>query len=92
MPQDSTSATQAQVTEFIGNAVQVEIDKMKIQRVLERQNIERAMGVGEMSNFEKEFVSRYKLTRSEPVPLPKDAPKPPKRGLKKVNSNIKGVL
>lgn len=90
-PQDSSVATKKQVAEHIGNAVQLEIDKMKIARVLERQNIERAIGIGNMSNFEKEFVSRYKLTRSEPISTAKDF-KLPRRNLKKVNSNIPGIL
>jgi hypothetical protein len=59
------------------------VENMRVERALERENINRAVGVGNFENFEKEYNSEYEQSRSST----KD-PIPSKRKLKKVSSNL----
>ncbi|MEG4497579.1 hypothetical protein QUB05_05590 [Microcoleus sp. F10-C6] len=59
------------------------VENMRVERALERENINRAVGVGNFKNFEKEYNSEYEQSRNgvkDPVPS--------KRKLKKVSSNL----
>jgi len=59
------------------------VENMRVERALQRENINRAVGVGNFTNFEKEYNSEYEQSRSST----KD-PIPSKRKLKKVSSNL----
>jgi hypothetical protein len=62
-------------------------DLLKIRRAMERDNINRAIGVGSTDAFVAEFNVEYKNTRAG------SDPKPSKRKLKKVSSSLpKGLL
>ncbi|MGB8691508.1 MAG: hypothetical protein WCD53_29880 [Microcoleus sp.] len=56
-----------------------EVENMRIARALERQNINRAIGVGQFDNFEKEFNTEYAKSRTSKDSIPS------KRKLKKVS-------
>lgn len=56
------------------------VGEMRISRALERQNLNRAIGVGNFDNFEEEFNGEYAKCRREG----KDST-PSKRKLKKVS-------
>lgn len=55
------------------------VGEMRIARALERQNINRAIGVGNFDNFEEEFNGEYSKCREGKDPIPS------KRKLKKVS-------
>ncbi|MEG4459168.1 hypothetical protein [Microcoleus sp. N9_A1] len=55
------------------------VEEMRITRALERQNINRAIGVGQFNNFEKEFNTEYAKSRTGKDSMPS------KRKLKKVS-------
>jgi hypothetical protein len=59
------------------------VENMRVERALERENINRAVGVGNFKNFEKEYNTEYEQSRNST----KD-PIPSKRKLKKVSSNL----
>ncbi len=59
------------------------VENLRIERALERENINRAVGVGNFENFEKQYNTEYEQCRNgikDPIPS--------KRKLKKVSNNL----
>ncbi|MEG4032079.1 MULTISPECIES: hypothetical protein [unclassified Microcoleus] len=59
------------------------VNNLRIKRALDRENINRAVGVGNFENFEKQYNTEYEQCRNSS----KD-PIPSKRKLKKVSTNL----
>lgn len=58
------------------------VENLRVERALERENINRAVGVGNFKNFQKKFNSEYAQSREGKDPIPS------KRKLKKVSQNL----
>lgn len=58
------------------------VENMRVERALERENINRAIGVGNFRNFEKEYNSEYEQSRTNKDSIPS------RRKLKKVSTNL----
>lgn len=78
--------SQAAIKLFLKQKIDEHVNKLKIERALARENINRAIGVGDFETFEKEFETDYARTSSK-------RPKQPRKAkLTKLSSNLKGVL
>ncbi|MEG4047816.1 hypothetical protein [Microcoleus sp. Pol17_C1] len=73
---------QAAMKAFIKAKVTETVENMRVERALDRENINRAVGVGNFKNFEKQYNAEYEQCR-----ITKDSI-PSKRKLKKVSSNL----
>jgi hypothetical protein len=58
------------------------VEDLRVERALDRENINRAVGVGNFKNFQKEFNGEYEQSREGKDPIPS------KRKLKKVSGNL----
>jgi hypothetical protein len=67
---------------FLRTKIAEAVDNLRIERALDRENINRAVGVGKFKNFQKEFNSEYEQSREGKDPIPS------KRKLKKVSQNL----
>lgn len=76
----------AMIKVFLRQKILEHVRKLKIEAALDRENINRAIGVGDFATFEKEFETDYANTSSK-------RPKQPRKAkLTKLSSNLKGVL
>jgi hypothetical protein len=58
------------------------VENLRVERALDRENINRAVGVGNFKNFQKEFNSEYEQSREGKDPIPS------KRKLRKVSQSL----
>ncbi|MBD0342286.1 MAG: hypothetical protein ICV61_15830 [Microcoleus sp. Co-bin12] len=58
------------------------VENLRVQRALERENINRAVGVGNFKKFQKQLNSEYEQSREGKDPIPSQ------RRLKKVSQNL----
>lgn len=58
------------------------VENMRVERALDRENINRAIGVGNFRSFQKEFNTEYEQIREGKDSIPS------KRKLKKVSTNL----
>lgn len=71
MPSDSTSATtQASIKTTLKQKVLEEVANIRIARAMERQNIDRTVGVGNFDKFLNEYNVEYKNSRTGKDPVP----------------------
>ncbi len=71
MPTDSTSATtQASIKTTLRQKILEQASNIRIARAMERQNIDRTLGVGNFDNFLAEFNVEYQNSRTGKDPVP----------------------
>ncbi len=67
---------------FLRAKIKETVENLRVERALERDNINRAIGVGNFKAFQKEYNAEYAQSREG-----KDS-HPSKRKLKKVSQNL----
>jgi len=72
----------ALIKKFLKAKIIEAVENLRVERALERENINRAVGVGNFKNFQKEFNTEYEQSREG-----KDS-NPSKRKLRKVSQNL----
>ena len=76
---EKSGASKELIKNHLKSKILETVEELRISRALDRQNINRAIGVGQFDNFEKEFNTEYARCRSGKDSIPS------KRKLKKVS-------